>query len=250
MKQKRLDPDRLRALEEERDFLLASIDDLDAEYASGDLDDADYRELHDDYTVRAADSIRSIDEFRNEVAETKSEKSFGRSVAWVAGLLFFAVGAGWLLAQATGERGANGQITGEIDQSLRQRVLECQQFGGQGMIQEALTCFDAVLEEDPQNVEALSYRGWFLVLTAGTAQQNGQNESADELILSAQANFDRAVEVDPNYPDVRAFRTVVFEGLGEPEAACDEITILETLETPPIIFELIAPIAQRLDCSP
>ena len=51
---RRLDPDRLVAMEEERDFLLRSLDDLDAEHRAGDLDDHDYDELRDDYTVRAA----------------------------------------------------------------------------------------------------------------------------------------------------------------------------------------------------
>ncbi len=248
MKQQRLDPDRLRALEEERDFLLGSIDDLEAEFEHGDLDEADYRELHEDYTVRAADAIRAIDDFRSEVRRSTPERSVGRSAAWVVGLLVFAVGAGWLLAQATGERGANGQITGEIDQSLRQRVLDCQQLGGQGQIQEALTCFDQVLAEDPQNVEALSYRGWFLVLTAGSAQQAGETSAADELIASALTNLDSAVEINPNYPDARAFRSVVYEGLGEVESACTELEALASLDAPSIIFELTAPIAQRLDC--
>ena len=56
-----LDPDTLAALEEQRDFLLASIADLDREHAAGDLSDDDARELRDDYTARAAEVIRSID---------------------------------------------------------------------------------------------------------------------------------------------------------------------------------------------
>ena len=39
----RLDPDELALLEEERDHLLASIDDLEREHDAGDLDDEDYR---------------------------------------------------------------------------------------------------------------------------------------------------------------------------------------------------------------
>lgn len=248
MNQRKLDPDRLRALEEERDFLLSSIDDLEVEYSNGDLDDADYRELHDDYTVRAADAIRSIESYRNDVATARAARSPARSAAWVVGLLAFAIGAGWLLGQATGERGANGQITGEIEESVRQKVLRCQQLGGQQLIQEALTCFDEVLDEDPQNVEALSYRGWFLVLTAGTAQQSGQGEAADQLIASAMVNLDRAVAVDPNYPDARAFRAVVFEGLGEADAACEELDVLSGLDAPNIIGELTAPVSGRLGC--
>ena len=51
----------MHELEEQRDHLLASLDDLDAEYEAGDLDDDDYRTLRADYTARAAAVIRAID---------------------------------------------------------------------------------------------------------------------------------------------------------------------------------------------
>ncbi len=50
----RLDPERRRQLEEERDFLMQSLDDLELEHESGGIDDESYAELHDDYTARAA----------------------------------------------------------------------------------------------------------------------------------------------------------------------------------------------------
>ena len=59
-----LDPDVLAALERERDFLLRSLDDLDAERAAGDLDTSDHAALADDYTRRLAEVARSIDEER------------------------------------------------------------------------------------------------------------------------------------------------------------------------------------------
>src|SRR4051794_18690615 len=49
-----LGPDELAALEEQRDFLLGSLRDLDAEHDAGDVDEADYLALKDDYTARAA----------------------------------------------------------------------------------------------------------------------------------------------------------------------------------------------------
>ncbi len=50
----------LRDLEEERDFLLRSISDLDRERAANDLTEADYRRLRDGYTARAADVMRRL----------------------------------------------------------------------------------------------------------------------------------------------------------------------------------------------
>ena len=50
----------LAALAEERDFLLSSLRDLDAEHDAGDIDDVDYETLRDDYTVRTAQVLRAI----------------------------------------------------------------------------------------------------------------------------------------------------------------------------------------------
>lgn len=44
--------------DEEREFLLRSLRDLDAEFAAGDIDEADYHTLRDDYTARAAALLR------------------------------------------------------------------------------------------------------------------------------------------------------------------------------------------------
>ncbi len=49
------------ALEAERDFLLRSIADLDAEEAAGDLDHADHDTLRDDYVARAAAVLRALE---------------------------------------------------------------------------------------------------------------------------------------------------------------------------------------------
>ncbi|HYZ97739.1 MAG TPA: hypothetical protein VE575_03240, partial [Acidimicrobiales bacterium] len=56
-----LDPDALAALEEQRDFLLRSLEDLEREHDAGDVDDHDYAALKDDYTARAARTIRAIE---------------------------------------------------------------------------------------------------------------------------------------------------------------------------------------------
>src|SRR5262249_38766367 len=51
--------DRAR-LEAERDVLLKSLDDLEAEHAAGGIDDESYQTLRDDYTARAAAVIRAL----------------------------------------------------------------------------------------------------------------------------------------------------------------------------------------------
>jgi hypothetical protein len=51
----------LFALGEERDFLLSSLRDLEAERDAGDIDDVDFETLRDDYTVRTAQVLRAIE---------------------------------------------------------------------------------------------------------------------------------------------------------------------------------------------
>ena len=57
----RLDLDELARLEEERAFLLKSLDDLERERDAGDIDERDYETLKDDYTRRAVTVLRAIE---------------------------------------------------------------------------------------------------------------------------------------------------------------------------------------------
>ena len=49
-----LTDDERKRLEDEREHLLTSLDDLDSELAAGDIDEHDYAALRDDYIARAA----------------------------------------------------------------------------------------------------------------------------------------------------------------------------------------------------
>ena len=66
-------PEERAIREEERDFLLASLDDLERERAAGDVTDDDYRALKESYTARAAAVLRELDagEF-GQVADDES----------------------------------------------------------------------------------------------------------------------------------------------------------------------------------
>ena len=79
----RSDPDRLAELEEERAFLLRSLDDLDRERAAGDIDEHDFATLHDDYTARAAAVLKAI-EAEQELVAPKRPRNVKRIVLWSA----------------------------------------------------------------------------------------------------------------------------------------------------------------------
>lgn len=226
---------------------LRALEDLEAEYEAGDLDEADYLNLRDDYTVRVADAMRKLEGAAVPTApEARSRvRRLGPLALGIA--LVFAVGAGWLLARSAGERGINDGLTGEIA-SNRQRVFECQEIGVDGRIVESLQCFDEVLIDDPDNVEALTYRGWYVILTTSSAQATGQDDEAGELLEVGRSYLDRAVEVDPGYPDARAFRSVLFDRLGDQQAACAEVDALLALDPPSFFVDQTRAIVERNGC--
>jgi hypothetical protein len=213
----RLDPDRLAALEDQRDFLLRSLEDLDRERAAGDLDDADHATLRDEYTARAAEILRAIDEERDAFEAAKRPRDPRRTAAVVGAVAVFAVVAGLLVAQSLGARGAGDTLSGGIgvSQSPSQRAQGCiGELQGDG-VASAVECFQGVLADDPRNVVALTWLGWTLELgSAGLPEAE-----AAELSDSAADLVERAVEADPSYSYARAFRVVLAFRRGDLELA-------------------------------
>jgi len=203
----KLDPDALAALEEQRDFLLRSIADLDRELEAGDLDPDDHRTLRDDYTARAAQVIRAIDAQKAGLAEARRPRSAGRTLAIVAGIAVFALVSGLAVASALGARKAGESASGgvQVQQTPSQRANACipkMQSDPQG----ALDCFSAVREDDPNNPVAMTWTAWLL---SNASQQ--VDDSGERVLLEGQAAvlLDSAVEADPRYSPARAFRAIV-----------------------------------------
>ena len=112
-----LDPDVLAELERERDFLLRSLDDLDAEFAAGDLEASDHAGLADDYTRRLAELARGIDQENAAFRDIDTRLGTGQRVVTIVGVVLLAVLAGVLLARASGFRSPTDSVTGAIRQS-------------------------------------------------------------------------------------------------------------------------------------
>jgi hypothetical protein len=204
-----LDPDALAALEEERDFLLASLDDLDRERQAGDVDDDDYQTLRDDYTHRAAVVLRAIEQRQQARATAATPTSPGRTFATVLGVLAFAALAGLGVARAAGDRSGTEGLTGDIRPTVGQQLFRCDGLRDQFEILLALECYDDLLEEHPGNVEAITNRGWSLVL-AGLPEL-------------AWPNLETAAVLDPGHSEARAFRAIVLRRWCRPDEALVEL---------------------------
>lgn len=220
-----LDDQQLALLEEERAFLLRSLDDLDAEYAAGDVDEVDYRALRDDYTRRAANVLRAIEQRRAKVSAPPKRSRAG-ALAWIAGVLLVGAVAGVLLGRATGGRGG-GEMSGDIRESTRSLINEAQVAFGEGDTERAIELYDEALEIAPGNVEALTYRGWIRFRSGGDAEE-------------ALADLAEAVAVDPAFADARVFRASILLDQGDAEAAGEELAVYDTIETrPPMADQLL-----------
>lgn len=189
---RRLDPDALARLEQERDFLFRSLDDLDAELSAGDIDDVDHQELHDDYTRRAAEVLRAIDEQRQAFSDGRTGLTPAQRVLSFVGIIAVAAIAGVLLARAVGFRSPSGELSGGIRQSTPGLLNEADVLTREGRWQDAFDTYERVIDQEPSNAEALTYSGWIAFTQLGEPQL-GLDRIAD------------AVATDPDYPDARVF---------------------------------------------
>lgn len=216
-----------QALEQERDFLLRSLDDLEEERAAGSIDDESYRALHDDYTARAAAVIRALRDGVDTRPEAP-EVSWVRRAIVVGALVGFAVAAGVALAFALGARLPGETSSGNSEASRSSRAVGNERERLEAAVREnpddvgsrlllarfleadddlpgALEQYDAVISVDPSNAEAHAQSGRILYLTATQASP----EEAAELVDAARDRLDRSISLDPELADPRFFRAIV-----------------------------------------
>jgi len=201
-----MDADRLAELDVERQFLLRSLADLEREHDAGDVDDVDYQTLRDGYTARAAATLREIE--RGSQPPPPPPRRWGRIVAWSAVAVAVAVAAGFVLARSWGERGA-GDVspTGGIadDGSVSALLSTARSEMGSDPLG-AIDVFSQVLQQDPDNVEAITYGAW---LSVASALQSGNEEFFAAAADPALAQFQKAIALDATYPDPHCFTSIV-----------------------------------------
>jgi len=239
-----LDPDALAALEEQRSFLLRSLDDLEREHDAGDVDDVDYDALKDDYTARAAAVIRSIEQRHEALDRARPPRRRSRTLVWVAALLVASVGLGVFVAQSSGRREAGDSVSGDIRMSTRDQLFDARIAQDEGRIRDAITLYDEVLAAQPANTEALTYKGWLLFLTSRETE-----DPADTQVLLARAKqlLDDALTTDPGYGDALVFRAQVLRALGFDEQALADLDAVRPESFPAYMQPLIDSLRSDLE---
>lgn len=225
-----VDPDRLARLEEERRFLLRSLADLEREHTVGDVDEVDYRALKDGYTVRAAATLREIEEGRSALPGKTPVDWKRRILGGVVVMALIAV-VSWALAASSAERTTGQTMTGldprDEEQVLLAQARDMQLQSPAG----AAELYARVLELDPEHVEALTYRGWTLALDAVSGAEQGAAESGDtgdigdtgDVVAKLQDAIDsllQANQLDPTYADPQCFLGIInYRFLGDAASA-------------------------------
>ena len=208
-------------LEEERDFLLRSLDDLDQEHVSGELTDQEYETLRNDYPRRVAAVVRFLDE--TEPRKVGAAIS-ARVWRWLAVILSVGILSGFAVAQFSGLRAPGETISGEIDRSPRSRLANAQRLfftedleGARLAVEKilrdapalegalvlsaqlheragdplpAIRQLDQVLKQRPRHVDALTLRGWILVRINDQALQEEGIRNLDSAVLQQPDSFD------------------------------------------------------------
>ncbi len=244
-----LDPDALAALEEERDFLLRSLQDLERERAAGDVDDSDYKELKDDYTARAAAAIRAIDDRTTAVKSLRPQRNWKRTALGLVLVGVLAVGAGWIVFRNAGTRAPGQGLTGDARQDSANLILQAQGLTGQAQaslqagdsakalkqFESAVQTYDKALEISPENVQAMTYRGWVL----HTIALNSEASVAAELDQQARKYLDEAIATDPTFSDARVFRAILERNAGEFAAAKVDLDAIDMNAIPMYMISMV-----------
>jgi tetratricopeptide (TPR) repeat protein len=230
-------------LEQERDFYLRSIRDLQAEHEAGDLADDDFELLRDAYTARAASVMRALEgssggvsfdlsgsngsngSKADRVAAGEPAHHPGRAAAsgpssWRrrigAGIAATAVagGACWTVVASSATRLPGDEITGKSlgSQAIAQQLSKAAQAESKGDQLSAIKDYQAILNADPNQPEALTGEGWLLAET----QQPALLKQGLSMLTSAE-------NVAPGYAPAHVYRGIALLSEGDYLGAVPEL---------------------------
>ena len=239
-----MNPDELARLEEERNFLLDSLRDVERERAAGDIDDADYATLKSGYTQRAADVLKAIEAGQSMLKE-RAPKSRAKAIVVSCCVVLFACIAGWLVAAQSGQRLPGQTSSGGIEDSTASLLSQARAINFSDP-QKAIEFYNQVVKLDPDNTEALTYRSWLIALIA--------RDAADDIkivaLAAATQGLEHAIEVDPNYPDAHCFLGIVrFRLAADAVGAKEQLDICAASNPPAEVMGFVTSIIEEVNAA-
>ncbi len=219
--------------------LVASLADLDAELAAGELSPEDHAVLREVYQSRLeAMTDASVPPRGPSHLPAKRTSGFptngrpgpersrprARRSKWLlrsgiasllagAGILAFFLVAGDSSTRLPGES-ASGSISLSTRAELRQALVQAKTLEVGGDYAGALKLYGQILHKYPGQPEALAYSGWIEALAGEADHGNAKVED------TARADEEAAAAVAPSYPDARYFLgAVLFQDFNDPNGA-------------------------------
>ncbi len=213
---------------EQKEFLLKSLHELDQEFENGNLSLDDHEMLVRRYTRELANVTEA-----KKVVDSGSEPKKGyrtKALVWSLGIVLLGAAAGITIGQTSGARSSGESITGSIRKSVSSQISEAQMLlGNRDRWGEAIEIFDDVLETQPSNVEALTYRAWLNYQSGG--EVSAQIKAWEEVLF-----------IEPGYSDALVFLSISLSN----EGRYDEASLyLDQLRSNPVREDILAIVQQR-----
>jgi cytochrome c-type biogenesis protein CcmH len=142
--------------------------------------------------------------FRRGAVATGARSRRAQLVVTVAVVVVVGVGGGVLVARQAGQRLPLQTATGGIDDSTASLLAQAR-LAGPTDVKSAIELYARVLETDPDNVEALTYRAWLIMLSARQFDESLRQQAYASTITA----LGRAIELEPGYPDAMCFLGIV-----------------------------------------
>lgn len=155
--------------------------------------------------------------FRRGAGTTTAPSSRAKIAITLAVVIVVGVGGGVLVARQSGQRLPLQTATGGIEDSTASLLAQAR-LAGPSDVKSAIDLYARVLETDPDNVEALTYRAWLIMLSARQFDEALRQQA----YASTIAALGRAIELEPAYPDAMCFLGIVVYRDGGDAAAAKE----------------------------
>jgi tetratricopeptide (TPR) repeat protein len=208
-------------LNDEREFLLRSLDDAEREHDAGDLSDEDHSlllardrarlaEVEDALAVLDAESGSGSPRAPVELEEREEPEKTGRAewrrIGIIAACFLIAAGVFVLVVHAGKPRlpgqASSGSITVSKATLIEQQLAQAVAYDNGGKLVPALKEYELVLTEDPTNPAALAGAGWL-------QWNSGFAADAPTIMVAGRKDVEKSVRVSPSYYGGHLFLGVI-----------------------------------------
>jgi len=182
---------------------------------------------------------QTVGQARESSSSARTRIAIGLTV-----VIALSVIAGIAIARNSGERRPGQVMTGGSGEASITGLLVEARSLGMADLETALGLYAQVLEQEPDNIEALTYFGWLTVLSASQIEDRNL---AVERLESGLVLLRQATIIDTTYPDAHCFLGIsFFRFLGDAEAAAPEIDTCLASNPPSEVANLVEGLAAQI----